>query len=177
MGTLTYPYSLTAGALENVNHLNSNLTAIANVLNGSVEAANIANSTITSAKLAASAKVDLDTATSTSTQAGGAIADITTLSISITPSVAVYYVAFLAASLTVTNNEETADLSIDVDGATAGASRLMFPVASLVQTGTVVAAGTLTAAAHTIKGRYTASSGALTVAPGNHRLIVVTFAQ
>ena len=52
MGTLTYPYSLTAGQAENVNHLNSNLTAISNVLNGSVDADNLAAGAVTGVKLA-----------------------------------------------------------------------------------------------------------------------------
>lgn len=41
MATLTYPYTLTAGQPENVNQLNSNLSAISTVLNGGVDAANV----------------------------------------------------------------------------------------------------------------------------------------
>lgn len=41
MGALTYPYTLTAGQPENVNQLNSNLSAISTVLNGGVDAANV----------------------------------------------------------------------------------------------------------------------------------------
>lgn len=44
MGTLTYPFTLTAGQPENVNQLNSNLAAVATVLNGSVDATNLATS-------------------------------------------------------------------------------------------------------------------------------------
>lgn len=50
MGTLVYPFTLTAGANENVNDLNGNLAAIAAVLNGNVDAANLLNGAITADK-------------------------------------------------------------------------------------------------------------------------------
>jgi hypothetical protein len=51
MGLLVYPVTLTAGTNENVNDLNSNLTQIATVLNGGIDAANITNNVITADKL------------------------------------------------------------------------------------------------------------------------------
>lgn len=53
MTTLTYPYTLTAGAPENVNQLNSNLTAISSVINGGITNGNLSGSAgITDANLA-----------------------------------------------------------------------------------------------------------------------------
>lgn len=52
MGTLIYPKTLTALQPENVNDLNSNLTAVASVLNGNVDANNITAGSVTDAKLA-----------------------------------------------------------------------------------------------------------------------------
>lgn len=53
MGTLTYPYTLTAGQPENVNQLNSNLNAIASVINGGIANVNLSGSAgITDANLA-----------------------------------------------------------------------------------------------------------------------------
>lgn len=52
MGTLSYPFTLTAGQPENVNQLNSNLAAIATVLNGSVDATNLAAGAVDVAELA-----------------------------------------------------------------------------------------------------------------------------
>jgi hypothetical protein len=51
MGTLTYPVTLTANTNENVNDLNSNLNAIAAVLNGNVDSNNIAAQGVTKAAL------------------------------------------------------------------------------------------------------------------------------
>lgn len=52
MGTLTYPFSLTAGQPENVNQLNANLAAISTLLNGNVDAANLTDNSISLIKLA-----------------------------------------------------------------------------------------------------------------------------
>lgn len=53
MTTLTYPYTLTAGAPENVNQLNSNLAAISSVINGGITNGNLSGSAaITDANLA-----------------------------------------------------------------------------------------------------------------------------
>lgn len=52
MGTLSYPFTLVAGQPENVNQLNSNLAAVATVLNGSVDATNLASGAVDVAELA-----------------------------------------------------------------------------------------------------------------------------
>lgn len=64
MTSLSYPYTLTAGQPQNVNQLNSNLNAVATVLNGNVDNTNLASGaalanlsagSVTSAKLASGA--------------------------------------------------------------------------------------------------------------------------
>jgi hypothetical protein len=46
MATVVYPYTLTAGQPENVNQLNSNLSALTAQVNGNLDATNIAHSTL-----------------------------------------------------------------------------------------------------------------------------------
>lgn len=151
----------------------------ANITDLSVTTADLADGLITSAKLAASAKVSLSTDTSISSQAGtGGWADISSLSIAITPTVAVYYVAILSATVRrgAAGTEQTY-LAIDVDGSNAGEATV--PVTqSYDETGIVIAAGTLTAAAHTIKGEFNGSaSSSLVFSTNSHKLYVVTFPQ
>lgn len=73
MGTLIYPKTLTALQPENVNDLNSNLTAVASVLNGNVDANNIAAGSVTDAKLASPNNSTYKTVFAASGLAGGLV--------------------------------------------------------------------------------------------------------
>src|SRR5437870_2170083 len=53
MGNLTFPFSLTAGQPENVNQLNSNLNAVASVVNGNIDSTNLSAGAVTLDRLAA----------------------------------------------------------------------------------------------------------------------------
>lgn len=73
MGTLIYPKTLTALQPENVNDLNSNLTAVASVLNGNVDANNITAGSVTDAKLASPNNSTYKTVFAASGLAGGLV--------------------------------------------------------------------------------------------------------
>jgi hypothetical protein len=51
MGTLSFPFTLTAGQPENINQLNSNLAAIQAVINGAIDDTNLADNAVTTAKI------------------------------------------------------------------------------------------------------------------------------
>lgn len=163
------------------------LTTIVATINGGLDTANLAAAagitgaqlaaaTVTSAKLAASSKLTLSTVAATASQTGsGAWADITGVSIAITPTVPVYYVALLSSPVRhAAAGGQQATLGVNVDGSRVKEASVAV-VASLDMSGTVVAGGTLTAAAHTIKGEVNATTN-LTF-PATSHLLVVTFPQ
>lgn len=70
---MVYPTTLVAGANENVNDLNSNLNAITAWANGSVDATNITNASITADKLATALAVSLGISNAANTGRGATV--------------------------------------------------------------------------------------------------------
>lgn len=161
---------------DTVNALNTIVSAI----NGGLDAANLAAAAgITAAQLAASAKVLLTVDTATSTQGvTSSLADITGLSVAITPTVASYYLAVLAVPLVNNGSDQSVQVVIDVDGVSVSTDRTSMVTGSTHNaTGFSFHAGSLAAGAHTIKGRVQETIGGNAQLAVTQRLYVVSWAQ
>lgn len=147
------------------------LTTIVAAFNGAVDSVN----------LGATAKVSVSSVEKTNSQVfTGSLADISGLSVVASPTVAVYYVAFMQLNLASSvGAERYVSALLDLSGTSVSRINKTLPASTQAQTGMCIALGSLAAGSHTFKGQAVGADAVLAAssAPCATRLVVVTFAQ